>query len=94
MSYDGNNELVHLAYGVCDIENTENWKWFISNLIEDFLLCTCVLGDFDKGLQSNKAQSRLRIIVSFFSRCVRHMQGNCKLSHPIGRGKNRLCESV
>jgi len=32
VSYDGNNELVHLAYGVCDIENTENWKWFISKL--------------------------------------------------------------
>ena len=26
VSYDGNNQLVHLAYGVCDIENAENWK--------------------------------------------------------------------
>jgi len=27
--YDGNNELVQLACGVCDIENASNWKWFI-----------------------------------------------------------------
>ena len=36
VSYDGDNELVHLAYGVCDVENTENWEWFISKLIDDF----------------------------------------------------------
>ena len=28
VSYDGNNELVHLAFGVCEIENTENWRCF------------------------------------------------------------------
>ena len=94
VSYDGNNELVHLAYCVCDIENTENWQLFLSKLIVDFPACTCVLGDFDKGLQSSEVQSLLRHHGILFSRCVRHMQGNCKLSHPIGRGNNRVYESL
>ena len=94
VSYDGNNELVHLAYGVCDVENTENWRWFLGKLIEDFPSCTCILGDFDKGLQSVEVQTLLSSHGIVFSRCVRHMQGNCKLSHPIGRGNNTLYEAL
>ena len=61
---------------MCDIENSENWKWFISKLIDDFPGCTCMLGDFDKGLQSNEVQSLLNNHGILFSHCVRHMQGN------------------
>ena len=76
---DGNNELVHLAYGVCDVKNTENWKWFIRKLIDDFPACTCILIGFDNGLQSDKVRSRLSDHGILLSRCVRHMQGNFKL---------------
>ena len=100
VSYDGNNELVHLAYCVCDVENANNWQWFLSKLIQDFPGSFCCLGDFDKGLQSDEVQLLLRNNSIFFSRCVRHMQPNCKLSHPIGAGKkstvlkyyNETCE--
>ena len=60
VSYDGNNELVYLAYCVCDVENANNWQWFLSKLIQDFPGSFCCLGDFDKGLQSDEVQLLLR----------------------------------
>ena len=42
VSYDGNNQLVHFAYGVRDTENAENWKWYIGKLIDDFPGCTYI----------------------------------------------------
>ena len=94
VSYDGNNELVHLAYCICDIENTENWHWFLNKLIQNFPGSSCCLGDFDKGLQSEEVQSLLDRNHILFSRCVRHMQPNCKLTHPIGAGKNHQYETI
>ena len=94
VSYDGNNELVHLAYCVCDVENANNWQWFLSKLIQDFTGSLCCLGDFDKGLQSDEVQLLLHNNSILFSRCVRHMQRNCKFSHRIGAGKNRQYESI
>jgi len=94
VSYDGNNKLVHLAYAACDIEDAENWKWFIGKLIDDFPGCTCIFGDYVKGLQSDEVQSLLSNHGILFSRCVRHMQDNCKKSHPIGRNNNKLYESL
>ena len=94
VSYDGNNELVHLAYCICDIENTENWLWFLDKLISDFPGSYCCLADFDKGLQSEEVQNLLLSENIKFSRCVRHMQPNCKQAHPIGSGKNCEYEKI
>ena len=94
VSYDGNNELVHLAYCICDIEHTENWLWFLDKLISDFPGSYFCLTDFDKGLQSEEVQNLLLSENIKFSRCVRHMQPNCKQAHPIGSGKNCEYENI
>ena len=36
---DGNNHIFVIAYVVVDIENKDNWKWFLTLLHED-------LGDY------------------------------------------------
>jgi hypothetical protein len=39
VSHDGNNELVLLAYAICDVENERNWTWFGQQLAKDFEGC-------------------------------------------------------
>ena len=94
VSYDGNNELVQLAYCICDNESADNWQWFLSKLISDYPGSFCCLGDFDKGLQSEEVQSLLNSNNILFSRCIRDMQTNCKSNHPIVAGKNRHYETI
>ena len=93
VSYDGNNELVQLAYCICDNESADNWQWFLSKLVYDYPGSFCCLGDFDKGLQS-EVQSLLNSNNILFSRCIRDMQTNCKSNHPIVAGKIRLYETI
>ncbi|GKD71753.1 uncharacterized protein Tco_1325843, partial [Tanacetum coccineum] len=32
---DGNNQIYHIAWAVVDVENKENWSWFMKCLIDD-----------------------------------------------------------
>ena len=50
VSYDANNELVMLAYAICNIENEANWNWFLTKTNSDLPGSKYILGDFDKGL--------------------------------------------
>jgi hypothetical protein len=52
VSHDGNNELVLLAYAICDVENERNWTWIGQQLAKDFEGAKAVVADFDKGIQA------------------------------------------
>ena len=51
-------------------ENEENWLWFLSKLINNFPGSKCILGNFDKGLQSHSIADLLANNNIKFSRCV------------------------
>ena len=54
----------------------------------------CILGDFDKGLQSQSVDQLLTNNNTRFSRCVRHMNGNCKSAHGLPKGKQELFQQI
>ena len=35
MGVDGNNQMFPIAWGVVNVENKDNWKWFIQILYMD-----------------------------------------------------------
>ncbi|CAI5982965.1 unnamed protein product [Closterium sp. NIES-65] len=52
---DGNNQLVPLAYGLCESENKDSWKWFCENLLKHIpswptTQNASLISDRDKGL--------------------------------------------
>ncbi|PKI52041.1 hypothetical protein CRG98_027573 [Punica granatum] len=57
MSQDGNNSFYVIAYGIMNVENKENWIWFLENLVNDLRDpvekgFTCI-SDRQKGLDSD-----------------------------------------
>lgn len=87
VTYDGNNELVLLAYAFCPKENTENWVWFLRLLKSDFPGIEILVADYDKGIQSAEYQAILFSIQAIFGRCLKHMVGNAALA---ARKNNKL----
>ncbi|CAI5535509.1 unnamed protein product [Closterium sp. Naga37s-1] len=52
---DGNNQLVPLAFGLCESENKDSWKWFCEKLLTHFPSWPAthdasLISDRDKGL--------------------------------------------
>jgi len=87
VTFDGNDNIVILAFAACDIEDEENWVWFLLLLTQDFPGMKVFMSDADKGITSNRFQAILARLNARGSRCLRHMIGNCresitsKLSH-------------
>jgi hypothetical protein len=90
VTHDGNNQLVLLAYAICDIENESNWTWFGEQIGKDFEGATAFVADFDKGIQSHAFQSLVRSMGAKFGRCVRHMIANAR-DHGV---KRKIPDSV
>lgn len=90
VTYDRNNQMLLLAYAICNVENESNWTWFGEQLARDFEGATAFLADFDKEIQSNAFQSIVNDLGAKFVRCVRHMLGNAR-DHGV---KHRIPESV
>jgi hypothetical protein len=78
VTFDGNNKLVVLAFAAVDIENEENWVWFLQKLINDFPGIAIFMADAEKGITSQAFQDALASISALSSRCARHLAGNCR----------------
>jgi hypothetical protein len=78
VTHDGNNELVLLAYAICDVENEDNWTWFGEQIAQNFERAKAIVADYDKGIQSCAFQAIVSRMGTKFSRCVRHMIANAR----------------
>ena len=78
VTYDGNNEIVILAFAVVDVENKDNWVWFHERLREDFPSFEVIMCDADKGITSYDFQLSQDEAEALTSRCARHLAENCR----------------
>ncbi|XP_048631449.1 uncharacterized protein LOC125606422 [Brassica napus] len=80
---DANNGMYPIAWAVVDVENEDNWIWFISKLQQDFNLQAgqgyTVISDRQKGLLN--AVERILPHVEH-RMCARHIYGNLKKAFP------------
>lgn len=82
VTFDGDNQLVILAFAIVDAETAENWVWFKENLDGSFTRKRVWMSDADKSTRSN----RFSLSVSqdtddmTLSRCARHISENCRES--------------
>ena len=78
VTYDGNNEIVILAFAVVDVENKDNWVWFHEHLSQDFPSFDVIMCDADKGITSYDFQLSQDEAEALTSRCARHLAENCR----------------
>ena len=74
---DPNNNLILYAIGIVDIENKENWCWFLLHLIQDFNGMRACVSDFQKGIESDEFQTLLILNSIKFGQCFKHLKENC-----------------
>ena len=74
---DCNSQLVPLAIGIAEIENAENWSWFMDLLKQSIPALTTpgrvVMHDREKGMEIATAQIRPE---AFEANCVFHIEKN------------------
>ena len=81
-TFDGNNQVIILAFAIVDTENADNWVWFKECLDGDFPGYAVWMSDADKGITSNAfalSMSQSDGSTEFvLSRCARHLAENCR----------------
>jgi MULE transposase domain/SWIM zinc finger len=84
-SMDGNNEIVPIAFALTDIENYENWVWFLNCLKQTITSLQCneysLISDRAKGLTEAVAEC-LPLCNHYF--CVYHLSQNVKARFRTG----------
>ncbi|XP_076932372.1 uncharacterized protein LOC143597878 [Bidens hawaiensis] len=93
---DANNQIYPIAWAVVEVENKDNWKWFIECLIDDIGISDgrglTVISDQHKGLV--EAVKDLLPYVEH-RQCARHIYANFKKIYNGGFFETgRACESV
>ena len=73
-SYEANDNMFPIAYGVMSSENYEDWNWFLQNLKN-------LLGDKDVVILSDRHPGLLRSVPELFGEenhayCYRHLKEN------------------
>ena len=78
---DGNNQLYPIAVGLCDIENTENYSWFLDMVMQNPDMKSILqdsthtlYSDRDKGL-TNSVANKTRVL---HKKCLMHLIKNLK----------------
>ena len=76
---DGNNQLYPIAVGLCDIENTENYSWFLDMVMQNPDMKSILqdsthtlYSDRDKGL-TNSVANKTRVL---HKKCLMHLIKN------------------
>jgi MULE transposase domain len=81
-TFDPNNQLVMLAVGIVDCENTDNWVWFKEHLEANILGISVWMSDANKGIRTavfSQSMSMSQPMDQFvLSRCTRHLAENCR----------------
>jgi hypothetical protein len=70
VTYDGNNQLFVVAFALTDIENGDNWLWFMKKLLADFPGIEVSIADYDKGIEAHEFQQALtekKLTLSFLA---------------------------
>ena len=80
VTFDGNNQLVTLAFAIVAVENSDDWVWFKECLDDDFPGHDVWMSDADKGIHSNAFSISMSQTQDEFvlSRCTRHLAENCR----------------
>ena len=73
-SYDANDNMFPITYGVMSSKNYEDWNWFLQNLKN-------LIGDKDVVILSNRHMGLLRSVPKLFGEenhtyCYRHLKKN------------------
>ena len=76
-SIDGNGQIVPIAYGIADIEDNDNWNWFMDKL--NITNCTIIqnkysfISDQEKGIMKSISDVFPGCQQCF---CVKHIEKN------------------
>ena len=78
-SIDGNGQLVPIAYGIADIEDNNNWNWFMENL----QISNCIIIENKYSFISYQEKGIMKAIFDVFHGCqqcfcVKHIEKNVK----------------
>ncbi|XP_019084322.1 PREDICTED: uncharacterized protein LOC104709673 [Camelina sativa] len=88
---DADNAIYPIAWSVVQVENTDNWSWFVNRLKIDL-----ELGDGDGYIMVSDRQKGLIKAVELelpkieHRKCVRHIYGNLKKTHPNKKQLKKL----
>ncbi|PKI31304.1 hypothetical protein CRG98_048305 [Punica granatum] len=84
VAQDGNNAFYVIAYAIVDVENKENWRWFLINLVDDLgdpvLNGFSFMSDMQKGLDAALKEICPGVQHRF---CARHIWANFNKNWPV-----------
>ncbi|GKB10129.1 peptidyl-prolyl cis-trans isomerase CYP37, chloroplastic [Tanacetum coccineum] len=79
MGRDGNNQMFPIAWALVNIENTNNWQWFMAYLCKDLMLhqgaYLTIISDGHKGLME---VVHTMLPYAKHRQCARHIYANFK----------------